>query len=271
MENRKINSYIKVCATVMLLGGLSFLAIGKYVKHTAIVPSAAIDTMATAPADTTMRIGKYNPVVLGKFLKVCAQLNAYNDEFFLSGTLSTINGADTTEKVKGLKYVLNKKGQSMYYRLGNTETINNGGVYVFVDHNLKKLMISKNKRISVNPFIPDLKKLVKSLQSEGYNLVTDKLGDKERIAVVNENHISCKMYRITFDPATLAPKQIYLRLSDAEMPADKTKDKVIEINIDECGKYSKEQQFDTNKILMKKTDHSWKQAKGFEGYELIKS
>ena len=245
------------------MAGISYLAWGKLAKLSL--------TGKVTPVENESQVNSekdYDPLLLERFRKVSAKLDFSGNEFFMSGTISAENGADSTDKITKVIYILSKSGQNFYCRFGETETVNGNGVYAFVDHTLKKIMVSKQKEVIANAVLPDLAALVKNLKGEGYQLNNEKESGSERILIVNEYHISCKIYRLSFNPESLAPRQIYLRLSNMDDPGNKQKDKTITIDIKECAQKTDISTYAVDKIV-KKNNTSWVQAPGYEGYELI--
>ncbi|TKC55287.1 hypothetical protein FBD94_25195 [Pedobacter hiemivivus] len=264
MNRKKYSQYLKIPVLILLIAGISFFAWGRYIKPKSFPRPDAVVTEKSVDV-----IEDYDPVVLEKFAKVCAKLDAKADEFFISGIVNSVNGADSLETVVNQKYELSKKGQDFYCRFGETETINGNGTYVFVDHILKKIMVGKEKEVMGNAGLPDLSTLIRNLKSEGYQLIDKKRGDQlETINVVNDNHITCKLYSVTFNPESLAPQQISVRLSNVYAPEDKAQDKTVTIDIVKCHNKVDHNTYGPEKIVRKK-NASWIPAPAYEGYELI--
>lgn len=264
MKRYNYGKYLKVCGLILVIAGFSFFAWGKLVKSK--VPAQQDSVSEEHPVDV---IEEYDPAVLEKFSKVCAKLNPEGNEFFISGIINSVNGADSLENVINQQYIFSKKGTSFYSRFGETETINGNGTYVFVDHILKKVMVGNEKKVVANAGLPDLSTLIKNLKGEGYQLEDEKIGTQlETIKVVNDYHITCKQYSISFNPENLTPKQITMRLSNVNEPEDKKKDKSITIDILKCHDKIDNNIYGPEKIVRKKSA-SWVLAPGYEGYELI--
>jgi hypothetical protein len=200
--------------------------------------------------------------------EVCDKLNFNRDEFLIVGSLSANDGADSAGRLDPEVYVFSKKGSSFYFRLGQTETINKAGLYLYVDHSQKKIMVSAEKTATPNPGLPRFKELIKRIKEEGYSLESRVEGTTEIIAVSNPYHLSCKNYAIYFDAATLVPERLYMRLTDAYEPEDPKKDKVIDLKIKQASRNSDLEKYTRSQIVKKEND-KWVPGTGYDGYELI--
>lgn len=263
MNGKKYSQYITIPVLILLIAGGSFFAWGRFIK-----PRSVSTQNAGSTENFVDTIEKYDPAVLEKFSKVCAKLDTKADVFFISGIVNSVNGADSLENIVNKKYILSKKGRDFYCRFGDTETINGNGTYVFVDHVLKKILVGKEKDIVANVGLPDLSTLTKNLKGEGYHLIDTKGAQSETINFVNDYHITCKLYSVTFNSESLVPQKISVRLSDVNEPEDKEKDKTITIDILKCDNKADNNTYGPEKIVSKKST-SWVPARGYEGYELI--
>ncbi len=259
---KQFNKYLKTSLAVVALATLSFIAWGKIQRR---VDRSSLKTIAP---DTVSMQFNYDPEVLEKFRTVCSKVTVGADEYYLDGSIRTLDQADSTAEESESVYILNKKGQYMYCKLGETETINSPGVYIYVDHPLKKIVISEEKKITTSAGLPDPSLLVKNMKEEGYQLLSQRSGQLESISLINDFHISCKLYQITFDAERLEPKQIKIRLSDALNPEDKGKDKVLEINIKSCSQHANKD-LQMVKEIVEKKGSSWVAAAGYEDYQLV--
>ncbi|HMI03907.1 MAG TPA: hypothetical protein VK541_15585 [Pedobacter sp.] len=261
MRNRN-NYRVKVYVVITMLGCVSLLALGSLSKK---IWSPVKKNVKAEQAVTSI---VYDEKVLGKLKIVCNKLDMSGKEFFISGSISSDDGADSIQKIVDADYVLSRKDQNYYCRFGNTETINTPEMYLFVDHGIRKIMVSASKRITTSSNLPDLSSLVKNLRGENYEVIDEVTGDTEHISLVNENHITCMLYKLSFNAKNLRPERIYLKLRDGQEPDNKLMNKTLEIKIKECGQYSDDKKYNTNHIL-KRNGSAWETSPVCKGYELI--
>jgi hypothetical protein len=263
MDKRLLKKYLRLLVIALFFGGISFFAWGK-ISNPKVKTASGQDKTAEAITPEF----EYDAELLEKFVKVCARLNVNDKNFYLKGRISMTNGADSTENTINETYVISKSGNSFYCLSGKTEIVNSQGVYLFADHRQKKMLISKEKTVTGNVGFPDPSMMIKNLKAEGYQLVAGKEGEKECISIVNDHHITCKLYKLCFRPENLTPTRICLRLSNLDDPADKAKDRVMEIDIQDCGSEVNRSDYDVNRFV-RKNKTSWIAAPGYEGYEIV--
>ncbi|WP_316815866.1 hypothetical protein [Pedobacter nyackensis] len=257
----KANKKAGLVALVLVLASISFLGWAKYktsfVKATG--KSAVVDSVATYKIDTAK-------VALLK--RVYSKLNLNKSEFLITGSMSAKNGADTTDRLKNAQYVFSRKGTSFYFKMGATETFNANGIYLYVDHGMKKVLLAKEKQVVSGFAMPELSTVLKTVTEEGFRLNSTINGENERISFTNPDHLSCKEYSVTFNKQSLAPSKLYVRLSDGEEPENNKKDNVIDFRIQRSSTDSEIARYIAQNIVIK-GNKSWSLGPAFKNYELI--
>lgn len=223
---------------------------------------------AEAKLKTEVEVPKLDPQILAKFAKACQQFDPNQKEFLLIGKMNVVDGADSSQKISNASYIFSKKDQDFYFKLGETETINANGLYLFLDHVQKKVMVSNQKPLIAGMGMPDAKKLLKNLKGELYALTDQPAGDTEQISLVNEYHMSCKEFTLLLNKEDQQLETILIRLSHNEYPEDKKKDKKIELQITQLGISSNLENY-VNKQVVKKEKEQWVLAAAYQNYELI--
>ncbi|MHA4894144.1 hypothetical protein ACXZ1K_05275 [Pedobacter sp. PWIIR3] len=263
MRKRNSINYIKFSIFVIVLASISALAFGNWYRTKAIAPTKKVEVVTETKTAIV-----YDTKILARLRAVCERLDASGKSFFLSGKISSVNGADSTENINNANYLLSKSGQNFYCLFGNTETINTSEVYVFADHDLKRILVSTAKQILSPAGMPDIKILLKNLEGEGFTLTDEVVGESEQISLKNDYHVTCKEYTVSFDAKELEPRQIFTRLSDPQHPENKGYDKTITIDIKKSGQYSDDGKYDPGRFV-NKLNAKWVLSTGYEKYELI--
>jgi hypothetical protein len=257
---RKIKE-VGFIVAVLVLAGTSFLGWAKY-KALIVKESAkpvTIDSLVVNKIDTA-KIALLK-VVYGK-------LNLNKNEFLIAGSIRAKNGADTTDRLKNSPYIFSRKGKSFYFKMGATESFNANGIYLYVDHGMKKVLIAKQKQIISDFVMPELRTILKTVGEEGFQLKSTVIGENERISLSNPYHMSCKEYSVTFNKLSLKPNKLYVRLSNPEDPENNSKDNVIDFSIYRSSVISEVATYTAQNIVIK-SGNTWVLGPGFKSYELI--
>ena len=173
------------------------------------------------PANDTLKV----------FEKLCDRINDYRGDYTLAGVIDIKNPTDPALEVKDVSFLFCKLGSQFYYRLGTTESINEQGMYLYIDHKSKSIMVSSQKKVNYDAGPLKAINVDGTLRSEHYRLTSRINGADRTISLVNEHHISCKQYSITFDKQTLKIKRLFMRLTDVRDPFNKNNDEVVDVHI----------------------------------------
>jgi len=173
-------------------------------------------------------VQKYDTVLLAKFKKIEAAINIKDKACTYSGVINIIDKADSINSAKNVSFLFCKKDSSCYYKMGNTETLNNRGLYLYIDHGNKKVLVGRQKVISVPDFTSS-RNLTNDLASENYTLSGKTTGPLQTLTLLNERHISCKQYAIIFDTTTYKVARIHARMTNFSDPLNKNKEKILDV------------------------------------------
>ncbi len=227
-------------------------------------PSAQIK----APKDSLKNHIVYDSVLVKKFSDECKRFNMKSDPLTYSGTVNVTDGADTADHINNMRFLYARIGNDYYLKNGDTETLNAQGVYLYIEHAQKRILISKQKDIPEAP-LPDMSGIVDKMQSEHYNMQDKKTGSYETIALLNEHHITCKEYAITFDTLSQKMHSVTMRLSFFSDPLNKKKDKVISMIVNRYENKADVNSFPDKNKIVEKDDDGWKLTGLYKGYKLI--
>jgi|GEM_PF-1688948 len=259
---KKLSKGTGLIIFIALMVSSTFFALSKYKAKDPI----KIDKQV--PGTDTVTNNIIDTAKLGLLTKVYKNLDPNRNEYFLSGLINANNGADTSDHLLNTEYVLSKRGNEVYLKFGQTETINANGICIYIDHGMKKIMLSKSSEVITGLAIPNLTEQVKKIREEGFKMKSDKTGDTERIVLSNPYHLSCKEYAVSFNSNTLKPERIYVRLSSFEEPENTKMDNVIDFKINQTASASGIDKY-TEQNFVKKQGKEWALNPGYKGYELI--
>lgn len=262
----------------MISGKIKILTVGVVLMLTAMIAwsmrnkllykaSTPVHHAKIAKSDSVERI-TYDTLLLKKFADISRAFNVQKDVVTYSGVLSINDGADSTGNIKALNFYYSRNGNNYYYKNGSTETLNAQGIYLYIEHDHKRVLIAKQKEVPTAP-LPDMSNVTDKLQSERYRLVDKKNGGYETIALINEHHISCKEYAITFDTLHHQLNTVVTRLSCFADPLNKKKDRVISMKMNLYESKSDAGNFPDKSNTILKDGNSWKLTAKYSNYELI--
>jgi len=234
-----------------------------------IVPGKNVAGKPTVIVDDKIPAQHYDTVLLRKFNNVSALLNIKDRACTYSGVINIVDKADSGQTVKNAGFLVCKQGSSCYFKMGNTETLNNGGIYLNIDHDNKRIFLGPQKSITV----PDLTigpGLKKGLEDENYSLSQKTAGPNQTLILENEKHITCKEYAVTYDTSTLKVSRIFARMTNLNAPLDKSKEKTVDVMFTSWENTADiDKHIDVKKILIEE-DKKLRLADKYKNYELIR-
>ncbi len=210
----------------------------------------------------------YNKAVLQKFEAVCQTFNMQKPVFTCSGAINVTDGADSSKNIKNLVFTMCKNGSDCFYQFGHTEILNARGMYICIENDQKRVIVSTQKSFIDAP-LPDISQMSKVLSADYYNLTDTVAGKNETIAFVNERHITCKEYALTFDTLSKKVNRVYTRLTNIKAPESKDKEKTIDITITECSNTANVNKYLDRYAAIRQTGNGIKLTGKYAGYELI--
>jgi hypothetical protein len=265
MRQQKRKNYIKISAIIFfacLILGTAFLGIAK-LKETYIKPEILV---ADVKKDSLIQY--IDTAKINLLRAVYNKIDPSRKEFLIEGTIEARNGADTTDHLENATYVFSKKGSSFYYKMGNTESINAKGLNIFIDHGIKKIMLSKQKNTISVAGIPDLNTIIDQIKGEGFELTDKKNGVVESISLKNPYHLSCKEYVISFNSESLVPERLLFRISNFQKPEDSKMDNVLDFKLKKVSQHADIEKYTSFKVVNKEKNR-WQLSPEFSDYELI--
>lgn len=229
--------------------------------------------IATRPKVTShndsVSIPHYDTVMLKKFKAISESLNIKDKACTYSGVINIVNKADTTQTVKNVRFLFCKRDQNCYYRMGNTETLNNNGIYLYVDHDHKKVIVGPQKSLSM-PDIAGSANLKDNLTGENYALTCKSSGEKQTLTLLNEKHITCKEYAITYDTVTRKVNRIFARMSNFNEPLNKAKERLVDVLFNDWQYQANVNNYLDPKTVLAQYGNEIKLVGIYKTYELIR-
>jgi len=224
MKNLKISYKIILTITALML--IAGLAVAWRVKQPTAKPPVKIT--AVKPA----KVAGYNHALLDTFNKVSALMDLQHLPSTYSGTINIIDKGDSTRNVSLMPFLFSCKGNDCFYRCGNTETLNAGSYYLYIDHDRKRVLVGAQKSVAVLGF-GGIAELKMDMVNEHYQLNQSVTGKFKTIRFINERHVACREYALSYDTAAMKINRIYVRLTDPNALTDKARGQIIDIHFTE--------------------------------------
>jgi len=207
---------------------------------------------------------------LAIFKKLCSQISDYKGAYTLAGVINIKNPTNPALEVKNVSFLFCKSGSEFYYKLGTTETLNENGVYLYIDHDRRNIMFSAQKQVAYDqgPLkTPDVSAMLKS---EHYRLLSSARGDERTITLLNEHHVSCKQYSLTFDNADLKLRRLFMRLTNLSDPGDQSTEEVVDVRIIQWDKTADLARYLTKNQVVRISGKNISGTGIFKNYKVIK-
>ena len=263
----KLISRFKVIALALLFMGVTALA---WAVRTIYIVNKDRPRIAVARHRSAIPEIVYDSVLLNKFERICERFNEPDMPLTYSGNISINDGADTVNSVNNIDFIYSRNQNNCYYKTGKSETLNAFGIYLYVEHDHKRVIVSTQKALQPMQPIANLTKLASKLQTEHYQLTAKKVGKNETLTLLNEHHISCKELSITFDSLTNAVENIRIRLTCVYDPLNRKKEKIVNVSIKRFEAMANLSSLINKDEIIEKGNNGWKLCAAYRGYQLIK-
>ncbi|WP_207428885.1 hypothetical protein [Pedobacter sp. SYSU D00535] len=205
--------------------------------------------------------------LLSKMERVCSMLDINRPECFVEGSVSSYTQGNTLDVEGTLPYIYSKRGNDFYYKLGQTETINAKGLYIYIDPDAKKVLLSDQKVLTDSS--PNaIHELFKQILEDRFAVRTKFEGDNQVITLLNEMHLSCKEYSVSFDTLSLKPNRVFCRMPNSNAAGSTGGDLVLDMRLQTVSSISQIEKFVSKPVIIR-DDNKWTLSKEFQGYELV--
>jgi hypothetical protein len=165
------------------------------------------------------------------FEKICDKMKQAKGDYTIGGLINLTDPVHPEQSIKNAPFLFCKQGDQFYYRLGTTETINGRELYLYIDHQTKNIMLSPRKEVMYDPSPVKPIDLGEAIRSEHYSLGSAVNGPLETLTLLNERHISCKQYSVTFNREGLNITRLFMRLTYLREPMRRDKETTVDVRI----------------------------------------
>lgn len=225
----------------------------------AAVGSNTSDTLKTATTDKA---------ILSKFEKLLKRMDPSVNST-LTGVLHIVDKQDARGSINA-PFVMSKNGSAFYYRIGNTETFNADGIYLYIDNKEKVAAIAGQKEGVIAGGLGAIAGFAKNAALERYKLSSSVSGNVQTITMLNEDHLACKQYSLSFDKASMKIRRVFVRLTDQQDPSNKQKEKVITLDVTKWEAAGDPHTYFKKSAALSNIRGEWKMAGRYKNYKLIK-
>jgi len=210
----------------------------------------------------------YDPALLARFQHLTAELNFNKKHCTYAGSIDMTDPADSTNTATGIGFLFSRSGDDYYYKLGNTETIHRDGLNIFIRHDQRKVVVSKQD-ISVHAPVGSTMLIEKNLRDEHYTLTEKKSGASKTLTILNERHLACKELTMTYDTVSGKLQKIYARLTDPGNFLNKNRDRVTQVWISRMEETDVLAAYPSVNDVVRRAGEQWALAPAYANYELI--
>jgi len=207
--------------------------------------------------------------LLAKFRQVCHQLDDFRGNYTMSGVVIINDQSSPGKKIDKADFVFCKDGDEFYYKMGKMITINEQGLYLSIDMAAKTIMVSPQKQVNYDTRLKQFADVGNTIQSENYEMKNAVTGNEQTISLINEHHITCKQYSITFDKRTLRIRRLYARLTNLQNPSSADNDEIVDVSINRWDHTADLTEFLMPGSIIKNTNGRWTLKSEYKGYRLI--
>lgn len=262
---------MKIRKNITILVSVGLLAV---IAGFAVANTPGLRSWAGFPPATVNEedAGKKDPVqeaLLNELSGLLKRYDTTNSSYYLSGTLSAIDRADSAHALQGVTYKMGKWGRGLYVMTGPTEMINDSIHYLYVDHSVKKILLAPAKEYYQQPGLP-LDELYKHIRSEGFTVEKKPEGGTMlNIGIISPDHISMKGMAISYDSVSRDVKKIFLRQAEVSDHMNEHKEKWITLNIREWNEDPERKNYPLLSQFVERREGRWQCTSRYKDYELM--
>jgi hypothetical protein len=208
-------------------------------------------------------------VLVKKLATLCHNLRTVATNFTQAGVITITDKAAKDHQTENLDFIFCKRGDQFYYKLGNAVMLNESGIYLYIDLKNKTILITPQKPVVYDAVLKRFADLAATLKSEKYTISSSESGNEQTISLLNEHHITCKQYALTFDKQSLKISKLYIRLTNISAPLRTDNEKIITARINRWDDTANLNEFLTATKVIKTVKGRWILADTFKNYQLV--
>lgn len=247
---------------LVIASGIVAFAASPALRKMVIPPAKPV---AAAPA---IAMPAYDAKADSLFAELAGLYNSTSkhNRFLMEGNIRLIDQADTSASLN-TKFRYCQRDSLRYYQLGDQEMLTLPGLYLTIDHSIRKIMMSPNARPAglVMPVFG--KAAIDSLKKEGYYISKEQEGPYTVIRLMRDTHVSCREFRVAFDSAGVI-RSTFMRNSDLDDPADLSLDKLVTINVTHWQAGAVPEHLLRADQFIRREGNGWAPAAPFKDYEI---
>ncbi|WP_343307728.1 hypothetical protein AAHN97_11365 [Chitinophaga niabensis] len=205
--------------------GVTAWALTPVIRRAFLKEPEALPVQAPVAGDSYTKEERALFDTLGSVYNKVGQLRTYLAE----GNIRLMDKADTGKSIlTPFRYC--HQDSLTYYKLGDQEIIAIPDLSITVNHSVHKIFMSPRGNRNAGPQIFINEEQLAALKKEQYVITREDMAPLTVIRLTNENHRSCREYRVSYDSAMFI-RRVFMRMSDEEDPADRSLDKYITVSI----------------------------------------
>lgn len=187
----------------------------------------------------------------------------------LSGTLRITQLGAGLKAQPAVPVLFSKKGGAFYYRLGETETLNADGIYIYIDHKLKQVLVANQKKIEKGDQVTAIADMAARIREEDYRPIAEEKDNIRTLRFINDQHPSCKEYAIAYNKQTMAIKSIFIRLADPYNPQSVVTGQTVDLRVKSWKKEAVISAYLKADDVLRRNGHAWRLINNYKNYRLI--
>jgi len=213
--------------------------------------------------------GGNDTVLVNKLSLLCKKMRHIAPNFTQSGIISITDESAKDHQTDDLGFMFCKQGNEFYYKLGKAIMLNENGLYLYIDLRNKTILISPQKKVVYDIGFKQFADVAATVRSENYKISSTESGNEQTISVVNEHHITCKQYALSFDKRNMKINKLYMRLTNINDPLRTDNEKIISATISRWDDTADLGAFLTAGKVVNNIKGRWVLTGEFKNYQLI--
>jgi hypothetical protein len=208
--------------------------------------------------------------LVSRLEKALASLDRNKNELFFRGYMQVKEAGEASVlEEKPMDYLLIKRHQEFYYKIGNLEYFNTNKIGVLLNHDKQTISVLKKVDPQALYFAsPEVNKIPEIIKSEGYKISSIEEDGLQTVSLKNEMHFTCKEYAITFDTLSFLPKRISFRLTGNSNADQHSGERLLNLVFDEVRDQSLVENY-LKKMPLKLAKGKWEVAQDYKHYQLF--
>lgn len=213
-----------------------------------------------------VRYGKREVGILKELVAVYRRIDTLS-AVEMGGSMKTTDPSDPVNDINTV-FTYCKKGEQLYYRMGDNEMIQLKDVNISANRGVNKMFVTPPRKIITAPQMP-VDSIIALWEDDSYDITATTIDDQVTVTFLCERHVRCKELKITYNRASNKMNSVYMRLTNLSDPLNKKLDRHMSVTFNKWEEAVADNKYFKLSDYLEKEGTTWQPAGSYRQYKLI--